>query len=144
MGGRSKAVRDTQLISDDLGFELPVERLSGAGWYNPIDGLGHGPGSFDKASRRGRPGNTVEIGADFADEARKTIERSVPLEERKEHRYRHRGGIYPCGAARALFVLPFVRCRIASVEEPRIPIFFSSFPTKKPGKSFSTMKAEIP
>ena len=30
------------------------------------------------------------------------------------------------------------------VEEPRIPIFFSLVPMRKPGKSFSTMNAEMP
>ena len=30
------------------------------------------------------------------------------------------------------------------VEEPRIPIFNSFFPTENPGKPFSTMKAEMP
>ena len=32
----------------------------------------------------------------------------------------------------------------SQVEEPRMPIFFSCLPVEKPGKSFSTMKAEMP
>ena len=32
----------------------------------------------------------------------------------------------------------------SQVELPRIPIFFSCLPVEKPGKSFSTMKAEMP